>query len=1049
MKVRTELKLYLVIFFILYPNILWAEFVPVETARQVAANQMNTDIQAEAKYGGGTGEPNEPYLIYDANQMNAIGADSNDWDKCFKLTADIDLSEYSGTAFNIIGEYISYNHPKNKPFTGVFDGNGHTISNFTYASTGTSYTSYKGLFRYVRGVIKDLVLIDPDVDAGTGGYVGSLVGYNLGTITGCYVEGGCVSGNDRVGGLVGENYYGTISNCYATGSVSGDDFIGGLVGDNGGTISNSYSEGSVLGDSCVGGLVGFNDATISNSYSANSVSGYEHVGGLVGVNDEGTITNSYSSGSVAGYENVGGLVGANSYRSTITNCYSAGSVSGANYVGGLVGRKWEGEVNNSFWDIETSGQTRSAGGTGLTTAEMQMASTFADWVCDPFWTIDEGVDYPRLWWQNMPGEPIATPFYGIGNGTEADPHLIYTADQLNAIGLFPCLWDRHFKLMADIDLGQFTGEQFNIIGTDYYHPFTGVFDGNNHTISSFIYDSNGLYHIGLFGIVDDPNAEIKNLGLIDPNLDAGTGGYVGSLVGYLNRGTITNCYAEAGSVAGRSVVGGLVGRNYYATITNSHSSGSVSGDKDVGGLVGQNHDTITNCYSVADVSAIGYVGGLVGYNYRATITNCYSRGSVAGSYYVGGLVGWSYGTITNSYSRASVSGATDNIGGLVGYNLWGTITNCYSTDRVSGNKYVGGLVGYNSRAIITNCYSTGSVSGTTDIGGLVGRNDATISNCYSTDSVSGNKYVGGLVGYNHHTITDCYSTGEVSGITEVGGLIGYNYLGSVSNCYSSGDVSGTTNVGGLVGRNYGEVIGSFWDIETSGQTGSDGGTGKNTDEMQTMSTFANSGWDFTTPIWAIDEGVDYPRLWWEFVPVLGAEPEVTLGTSNIISWDPIAGVNDFYAECAEDANFTSIVYNSGWITETSFEFTGLEVGRQYWYSVKARNELGEECQWSNVETSLQGTLVDAVEIMLDPNNLKSENLKKPYIKKINIAQDMIDAGVYTGALSKLENDILPKTDGCAESGESDKSDWIITCEEQAVVYPLVMETIEYVKSLIE
>lgn len=58
---------------------------------------------AHAKYGGGTGEPNDPYLIYTAEQMNTIGADLDDWDKHFKLMADIDLSGYTGTDFNIIG----------------------------------------------------------------------------------------------------------------------------------------------------------------------------------------------------------------------------------------------------------------------------------------------------------------------------------------------------------------------------------------------------------------------------------------------------------------------------------------------------------------------------------------------------------------------------------------------------------------------------------------------------------------------------------------------------------------------------------------------------------------------------------------------------------------------------------------------------------------------------------------------------------------------------------------------------------------------------------
>jgi hypothetical protein len=332
----------------------------------------------------------------------------------------------------------------------------------------------------------------------------------------------------------------------------------------------------------------------------------------------------------------------------------------------------------------------------------------------------------------------------------------------------------------------------------------------------------------------------------------------------------------------------------------------------------------------------------------------------------------------------------------------------------------------------------------------VGRNDTTITNCYSTGSVSGNKYVGGLVGYNYHTITDCYSTGEVSGIREVGGLVGFNYLSSISNCYSSGSVSGNKYVGGLVGRKWeGEVNNSFWDIETSGHSTSAGGAGKTTAEMQTMSTFIDAGWDFTTPVWTVDEGVDYPRLWWEFVPVLGAEPEVTLGTSNTISWNPIPCVNDFYAECAEDSNFTSIVYNSGWISETSFEFTGLEVGRQYWYSVKAKNGLGEECQWSNVETSLQGTLADAVGIMLAPESLKNNNMQNSLLNKIDEVLDMIDEGFYEDALRKLENDILTKLDGCIETGTPDKNDWIITCEEQAVIYPLVIETIEHVRGLME
>ena len=202
-----------------------------------------------------------------------------------------------------------------------------------------------------------------------------------------------------------------------------------------------------------------------------------------------------------------------------------------------------------------------------------------------------------------------------------------------------------------------------------------------------------------------------------------------------------------------------------------------------------------------------------------------------------------------------------------------------------------------------------------------------------------------------------------------------------------------------------------------------------------------------TPSLLIDTGMN-PRLWWETL-LLHAEPEVTPGTSNTISWDFVLGAIEYYAECAEDAEFTSIIYNSGWISETSNEFSGLQLGQRYWYSVKARNIADIETDWSNVESSLQGTLVDAVDIMLAPESLKNKNMKNALLNKIDAVLEMIEEGNYTGALSKLEHDILAKMNGCVKRGEPDKNDWIITCEEQSRVYPLVVETIEYVKSFME
>ena len=1182
-------------------------------------------LPAQAKYGGGTGEPNDPYLIFDADQMNTIGIDPNDWDKHFILMADIDLIAFTGTSFNIIGERYYDSGWIEHPFTGVFDGNGHTISNFTYDSN--SETSCIGLFGYVSGenaVIKDLGLIDPNVDAGTRANVGSLVGwfYN-GTITNCYVEGGSTSGGLYVGGLVGVSS-GTITKCYSSGSVSGDEKVGGLVGGNerNNKITNCHSSSSVSGNSRVGGLVGNNHGTISNCYSTGNITGAKYVGGLVGWNMRfGKIISCYSKGDVSGGELVGGLVGQNGlchlgecFPGTISNCYSTGNITGAKYVGGLVGYNERGSVTGSFWDTQTSGQTTSGGGTGLPTTEMQMQTTFTGvgWDFENIWWILEGAGYPRFWWEEK---------YGGGTGEPNDPYLIYTAEQMNAIGIDSNDWDKCFRLMADIDLSGFTGTTFNIIGTHWYNPFAGVFDGNGHTISNFSYTSVDKSDKGFFGCVRGEDAEIKDLGLIDPDVDAGTDWYVGSLVGFLSNGTITNCYVEGGRVSGEYTVGGLVGYN-GGTVVNCYSTVSVEGEEIVGALVGRNREgIILMCYATGSVKGDIDIGGLVGENSGAVglsywdietsglmqsaggegksttemksigtyqgwgygegwsiddgvdyprlvwqnapgvliedepryygggsgtdsdpyliytgeqlntigrypadygchfnlmadidlngtrfniigcgvpfsgvfdgnghvVLNLYrfsnyggymglfgavdSRGEVknlgleyvgiytVNSVYSGGLVGHNSGTITNCYSIVGIEGCS-YLGGLVGCNHYGTITGCYSLCSIYGCEDIGGLVGSNYRGTISDCYSRAYISGIFDdyddeweecfrVGGLVGLNWGTISSCWAeADTEHGGELVGGLVGESTGVISKCYSTGNAGCHELAGGLVGFNNKGTISECYSTTYVRGDREYGGLVGGGLEEwVTNSFWDIETSGQATSSGGTGKTTSEMQMMSTFADAGWDFVN-VWWILEGVGYPRHLWE-VPVLHAEPDVTLGTSNRISWEPVVGGIEYYAECAADVNFTRIVYNSGWITETNCEFTGLELGQRYWYSVKTRNTVGIESQWSSVESSLQSTLADVIEIELTLESMKSKNLKKTLLNKIDTVLDMIDDGLYTNALSKLRNDILSKMNGCGETGEPDKNDWIITCEAQNRIYPLVIETIEYIKSLME
>ena len=946
-------------------------------------------LPAQGKYGGGEGTANDPYLIYTAEQMNEIGLNECDWGKHFMLCADIDLSAYTGTQFNLIGRFEGWS-PTDKPFSGVFDGNDHKICNFTWISTDGR--NQIGLFVFLGegGLIKNLALENVNIDAANSRYVGSLVGLNYrGTVQTCYATGcvtaysgvgglvghtyskgtitGCssatnVSGHGSVGGLAGENYYGAITDCNSTGIVTGQGGIGGLVGkfvgicSQGSIIKDCYSTATVSGKDDVGGLVGRNeweitdcyatgrvtgqwwgtgglvgsnrrDGTITNCCSTGLVSGNWFTGGLAGSNggditkccstssvyatsryfggliglNGGTITACFSTGPVSGTANFsGGLVGKNEFG-TISNCYSTSSVDSNDYVGGLLGSNLNGIIINSyctgevtgnlyvggllgfgggtincFWDVETSGQPGSDGGTGKTTAELQTASTFFGWnSCgEIIWTIDEKNDYPRLLWEGIPGQVLPEhqlSDYLEGNGTPDEPYLIYTAEELNLLGLFVCEWDKHFLLMNDIDLSQYSGTEFNLIGNPCQR-FAGVFDGNHHAIQNFSWTSAERDCIGLFRCLDDAG-QIKNLAMENIDVNATSGDCVGGMVG-TNRGTISACYST-GTVSGNQCIGGLVGSCYSGTISDCHSTGTVTGNETIAGLLGSNDSgTIISCSSSSTVSGRYHVAGLVAYMWRnCTVINCYTTGNITGENCVGGLVAYNdeYGAIiSNCYSTGNVDG-NGHVGGLIGTNRWdNTITSCHSTSAVRGRKWVGGLIGESGPGTISQCFSTGSVEGNELVGGLVGRCEreyGLITSCYSRSPVKGNNCVGGLIGH----------------------LIGYDDdddgVVVLLDCYSTGSVSGTDYVGGLVGYNEeGEVTASFWDIETSGQTTSDGGTGLPTDQMQMQVTFTDAGWDFVgetvngvEDIWWILEGVDYPRLWFEGMQV---PMKLTPGTLN-------------------------------------------------------------------------------------------------------------------------------------------------------------------------
>ncbi len=352
------------------------------------------------------------------------------------LMNEIDMS---GFAFSPIGN-------DSTPFSGTFDGNGHTISNLNINRPDDPYI---GLFGYTAaGARVDNVTLT-NFNIVSSGNGGGIAGWNKGAISNVSVSGN-ISGRSNIGTVAGRNY-GSTTNAHGSGNVTITSStglqVGGLVGVNeGGYIADSSFDGDVVGALKAGGFVGSNrnGGFIERSYNTGSISNSQltvlrsmgRLGGFAGQNIYGsTIRDSYSHANVINKrDTTGGFVGFNYSSSSITNSYSSGDVWGLNGygIGGFVGQSSGSISVASFWDMDTQthGVTTSAGGTGLSTAAMQTEVTFASagWDLAGIWAM---ADYPQFQWQALAQTTLeffddaaaAGTLVGVGPGNSAENHL--------------------------------------------------------------------------------------------------------------------------------------------------------------------------------------------------------------------------------------------------------------------------------------------------------------------------------------------------------------------------------------------------------------------------------------------------------------------------------------------------------------------------------------------------------------------------------------------------------------------------------------------------
>lgn len=618
---------------------------------------------------------------------------------------------------------------------------------------------------------------------GGGTYVGGILGYGtrtaangMITIEGCYNSGKIIGDKGSNGGIAGYASRVEIKNCANTGYITAEkvktstssssrSYAGGIVGNaQYPLITNCMNAGTVSGDVTIGGIIGNSTRSGADGYIHNSV----NIGAVIcpDVTKKGVISGHSNTGT-------GMLLLENAYYDAQLTA-AMGPATGTNLAEGAVGlttkqltagtalegldpEVWTFEAGfyprlKKFSDIDMLKRAAATYFTlpdGVTTENFNgeapvstaMAGITATFTNLPTFKFEGGkiisgtpteLEQGTITLTNgdytMPVPSVTVPKMFAGSGTEADPYLIQSKEDLIALAnscLTPLLYhyeDEYFKLTQDIDL---TGDTIfsgiaTIAGqsdpsTVYY--FAGNFDGQNHTIKGWkmkgvkfnantgaaqSYSSGSYNNIAFFGTIAG-NAVVKNLNFDSTNEIEGYQ-YVASAVARMkDKSVVENVTSAAKVYAYSGYAGGVVA--YTDAITakdNPDTTATVmrkvlftgevhSNGNQAGGIAAYNKGIITECVNAGIVKAylfngtasmFKWVGGITGTN-AGNIYDCANYGTV-----------YAAGQVSASTTAASVGG----IAGECSATFYrGNIERSFNSGVVTSPKectiYSGSLVG--------------------------------------------------------------------------------------------------------------------------------------------------------------------------------------------------------------------------------------------------------------------------------------------------------------------------------------------------------------------
>ncbi|CAG7651327.1 hypothetical protein PAESOLCIP111_06294 [Paenibacillus solanacearum] len=591
----------------------------------ILAMLLGGENKVYAAFSGGEGSSENPYIITNVAQLNEV---RNGMDAHYRLDVNLNLDGVPSWA--PIGDWSS------NPFTGVFDGNGHTISNLTI-DTGGAGTSNRGLFGYISNAeIRNVGLVNVKINAGTG---------------------------DNIGGLVAFSESSTIEYVYVTGTVAGDESVGGVAGYTSGNpsdaIRSSYSAVKATGTVNVGGLIGKKEGfgtIISSYYNSDLTSGSAGGAPLTEANMK---SSSYFTGwdftDNDGDESEWGILEGMTYPmhrktfdritlDTLEVTVGSGPNTGdpvelepvfssdrLTYLGHLPNA-----VDKVTLSVNAQGSVASIDGGGGTATETIDLIEGANTILIKVSSAGTAVPAPCAGPCTLPDPYVLEYTLQLSREDGSTyPHSISTAEQLAAIGTGVTdgyqLGD-HYILMNDIDLSGYlspSGWGYNgakgwePIG-DAAHPFTGTFDGNGHVIRNLFIDRENEDDIGFFGVA---SGTIKSISLTNMDITGKrtVGGLVGSL---LDGGAMMHAYTAGTVTATAQRAGGLAGK-LEGDVAETYSTANViglNGSDSIGGLIGETENaSVTDSYAAGTVTstASSRVGGFIGASINTVVTDSF------------------------------------------------------------------------------------------------------------------------------------------------------------------------------------------------------------------------------------------------------------------------------------------------------------------------------------------------------------------------------------------------------------------------------------------